>query len=102
MRYRPRYRQAATWLLAVFVSPMQPATDSLSHIAVAMCGCPGECGLDFNRNFSPPDVQEQWFAEQVGGQLFAQVHYYWAECWWLEPEGSMCVTPASKSVLLRW
>lgn len=25
----------------------------------------GECGLDFNRNFSPPDVQEQWFAAQV-------------------------------------
>jgi TatD DNase family protein len=25
----------------------------------------GECGLDFNRNFSPPDLQEQWFAAQV-------------------------------------
>ncbi len=24
----------------------------------------GECGLDFNRNFSPPDVQEQWFDAQ--------------------------------------
>jgi len=25
----------------------------------------GECGLDFDRNFSPPAVQEQWFEEQV-------------------------------------
>lgn len=29
------------------------------------CVAIGECGLDFNRNFSPPDVQEQWFAAQV-------------------------------------
>jgi TatD DNase family protein len=26
---------------------------------------PGECGLDFNRNFSPPDVQIAWFERQV-------------------------------------
>lgn len=25
----------------------------------------GECGLDFNRNFSPPPVQEKWFDEQL-------------------------------------
>jgi TatD DNase family protein len=25
----------------------------------------GECGLDFNRNFSPPAVQEKWFAAQI-------------------------------------
>ncbi|HEY4055443.1 MAG TPA: TatD family hydrolase [Kofleriaceae bacterium] len=25
----------------------------------------GECGLDFNRNFSPRDVQERWFAAQL-------------------------------------
>jgi TatD DNase family protein len=25
----------------------------------------GECGLDFDRNFSPPDVQEKWFIEQL-------------------------------------
>ena len=25
----------------------------------------GECGLDFNRNFSPPPVQEQWFEAQI-------------------------------------
>lgn len=25
----------------------------------------GECGLDFNRNFSPPDVQEKWFEAQL-------------------------------------
>lgn len=29
------------------------------------CKIAGECGLDFNRNFSPPDVQEQWFEAQV-------------------------------------
>jgi TatD DNase family protein len=29
------------------------------------CSAVGECGLDFNRNFSPPDVQEEWFARQV-------------------------------------
>ena len=29
------------------------------------CVAIGECGLDFNRNFSPPDVQERWFVEQV-------------------------------------
>lgn len=28
-------------------------------------GAAGECGLDFNRNFSPPDVQEKWFEAQV-------------------------------------
>jgi TatD DNase family protein len=26
---------------------------------------PGECGLDFNRNFSPQDVQREWFERQV-------------------------------------
>lgn len=25
----------------------------------------GECGLDFNRNFSPPAVQERWFEAQL-------------------------------------
>lgn len=25
----------------------------------------GECGLDYDRNFSPPDVQRRWFAGQV-------------------------------------
>ncbi len=29
------------------------------------CVAIGECGLDFNRNFSPPDVQEYWFEKQV-------------------------------------
>ena len=31
----------------------------------------GECGLDFNRNFSPPDVQESWFEAQL--ELAAEV-----------------------------
>ena len=25
----------------------------------------GECGLDYNRNYSPQDVQRKWFEEQV-------------------------------------
>lgn len=29
------------------------------------CVAVGECGLDFNRNFSPPDVQEEIFAQQI-------------------------------------
>lgn len=29
------------------------------------CVSIGECGLDFNRNFSPQDVQLKWFEEQV-------------------------------------
>ena len=29
------------------------------------CVAVGECGLDFNRNFSPPEVQERWFAAQI-------------------------------------
>ena len=27
--------------------------------------CDGECGLDYNRNYSPPDVQREWFEKQV-------------------------------------
>ncbi|GAX75658.1 hypothetical protein CEUSTIGMA_g3102.t1 [Chlamydomonas eustigma] len=29
------------------------------------CVAIGECGLDFNRNFSPQSVQEEWFEKQV-------------------------------------
>lgn len=25
----------------------------------------GECGLDYNRDFSPRDIQRKWFAEQI-------------------------------------
>ena len=42
--------------------------DALRELAQdERCVALGECGLDFNRNFSPPDVQEQWFDEQVCG-----------------------------------
>ena len=33
----------------------------LNHEVVAV----GECGLDFNRNFSPPDIQLEVFQTQV-------------------------------------
>jgi len=41
-----------------------PSTRLLRH-AHAHCLLAGETGLDFNRNFSPPDVQEIWFDAQV-------------------------------------
>ena len=36
----------------------------------------GECGLDFNRNFSPPDVQRQVFAAQLEVAIDAQLPVY--------------------------
>ncbi|KXZ56655.1 hypothetical protein GPECTOR_1g590 [Gonium pectorale] len=33
--------------------------------AHSRCVAVGECGLDFNRNFSPPEVQEKWFEEHI-------------------------------------
>ncbi|MGR6761932.1 TatD family hydrolase [Paenibacillus sp. T2-29] len=32
----------------------------------------GECGLDYNRDFSPRDVQRRWFGEQI--QLAGELH----------------------------
>ncbi|MDR2618999.1 MAG: TatD family hydrolase [Treponema sp.] len=34
---------------------------ALSYRALAI----GECGLDYNRNFSPQDVQRKWFEKQI-------------------------------------
>ena len=40
--------------------------DFLKKLASEQVVCAiGECGLDFDRNFSPPEVQEKWFREQV-------------------------------------
>lgn len=40
--------------------------DALRQLAAhERCVAIGETGLDFNRNFSPPEVQERWFAAQV-------------------------------------
>jgi TatD DNase family protein len=41
------------------IPALRHLTENKSVVAV------GECGLDFNRNFSPPAVQEQWFEAQI-------------------------------------
>jgi len=41
---------------------IQQVTELLGHSAVVAVG---ECGLDFNRNFSPPDIQIQVFEQQL-------------------------------------
>jgi hypothetical protein len=44
----------------------QRTLDALRELAAhPKCVAIGECGLDFNRNFSPQDVQLMWFEEQV-------------------------------------
>lgn len=43
-----------------YPSPPEP-----SPLPPPLAPSPGECGLDFNRNFSPPDVQIAWFQQQV-------------------------------------
>ena len=44
-------------------------TETLSSItelaSSSECVAIGECGLDFNRNFSPPDIQLEVFEEQI-------------------------------------
>ncbi len=52
------------------------------------CVAVGECGLDFNRNFSPPDVQEEWFDKQVDGG------------WWWMGVGVGALLPVLLVVLL--
>lgn len=39
----------------------------------------GECGLDFNRNFSPPDVQKKWFEEQIKLSIDLDIPLYFHE-----------------------
>ena len=45
------------------------AVETLSSItelaSSSECVAIGECGLDFNRNFSPPDIQLEVFEEQI-------------------------------------
>lgn len=39
----------------------------------------GECGLDFNRNFSPPDIQKRWFEEQIQLAIEVDLPLYFHE-----------------------
>lgn len=39
--------------------------DLRSLVANSECVAVGECGLDYNRDFSPPDIQRLVFEEQV-------------------------------------
>ena len=61
------------------VNSLEPTTDIDDHdghrkktvdkliklLSHPRCVAVGECGLDFNRDFSPRDVQKKWFEEQV-------------------------------------
>src|SRR4051794_26960224 len=46
-----------------------------SHLGDSLCVAVGECGLDFNRNFSPPGVQEIVFDRQVSGGRGNEIHF---------------------------
>jgi Tat protein secretion system quality control protein TatD with DNase activity len=50
---------------ALFLLSVPTHHTSDQHVGTMPIARAGECGLDFNRNFSPPEVQEQWFAAQV-------------------------------------
>ncbi|MFC1707890.1 TatD family hydrolase, partial [Planctomycetota bacterium] len=41
----------------------------------------GECGLDFNRNFSPPETQRRWFEAQVATTWVLGPGRYCQERW---------------------
>ena len=39
----------------------------------------GECGLDFNRTFSPQDIQKEWFEEQIKLAVKHEIALYFHE-----------------------
>jgi Tat protein secretion system quality control protein TatD with DNase activity len=70
IKWLPLWSNTAPSSLLNCLLPIQDCDDATLGVlrqlaADPRCVAIGECGLDFNRNFSPPDVQELWFAAQV-------------------------------------
>lgn len=70
-------------VVAVGVHPHHAATVESNYIAQLRelvqhpaARALGECGLDYNRNYSPPDIQRKVFAEQVALAIEVQLPLY--------------------------
>lgn len=71
-------------LLSLGIHPHDAKSWSEGHLEelreVAMspeCVAVGECGLDYNRDFSPVDIQKEVFEKQVGNCfIFTDILFY--------------------------
>ena len=54
--------EIANWTGKVIVAPRTKLAELASRPEVVAIG---ECGLDYNRDFSPRRVQDRWFEAQV-------------------------------------